>query len=65
LEPPKKLITRIVEACALLALSAFLLRLAVAYLLEIWVYLLVIAVIAIAGVIGWRVYKFYRSQGKW
>ena len=56
MEPPKKLITRIVEACALLA---------VAYLLEIWVYLLVIAVIAIAGVIGWRVYKFYRSQGKW
>ncbi|NBK77449.1 hypothetical protein D5272_02320 [bacterium D16-76] len=65
MEPPKKLITRIVEACALLALSAFLLRLAVAYLLEIWVYLLVIAVIAIAAVIGWRVYKFYRSQGKW
>jgi hypothetical protein len=65
LEPPKKLITRIVEACALLALSAFLLRLAVAYLLEIWVYLLVIVVIAIATIIGWRVYKFYRSQGKW
>lgn len=65
MEPPKKLITRIVEACALLALSAFLLRLAVAYLLEIWVYLLVIVVIAIATIIGWRVYKFYRSQGKW
>ena len=63
--PPKKLITRIVEACALLALSAFLLRLAVAYLLEIWVYLLIIVVIAALGVIGWRIYKFYRSQGKW
>jgi len=65
LESPKKLITRIVEACALLALSAFLLRLAVAYLLEIWVYLLIIVVIAALGVIGWRIYKFYRSQGKW
>ncbi|MEY8439259.1 hypothetical protein D5272_16410 [bacterium D16-76] len=65
MEPPKKLITRIVEACALLALSAFLLRLAVAYLLEIWVYLLIIVVIAALGVIGWRIYKFYRSQGKW
>lgn len=43
------------EFCALLALSAFLLRLAVAYLLEIWVYLLIIAIIAIAGIIGWRV----------
>ena len=59
MEPPKKLITRIVEACALLALSAFLLR------LEIWVYLLIIVVIAALGVIGWRIYKFYRSQGKW
>lgn len=65
MEPPKKLINRIVEACALLALSAFLLRLAVAYLLEIWVYLLIIVVIAALGVIGWRIYKFYRSQGKW
>ena len=65
MEPPKKLIPRIVEACALLALSAFLLRLAVAYLLEIWVYLLIIVVIAALGVIGWRIYKFYRSQGKW
>ncbi len=65
MESPKKLITRILESCALLALSAFLLRLAVAYLLEIWVYLLVIVVIAALGVIGWRIYKFYRSQGKW
>lgn len=53
------------EFCALLALSAFLLRLAVAYLLEIWVYLLIIVIIAIAGVIGWRVYKHFRNLGKW
>lgn len=53
------------EFCALLALSAFLLRLAVAYLLEIWVYLLIIAIIAIAGVIVWRVYKHYHDMGKW
>ena len=53
------------EFCALLALSAFLLRLAVAYLLEIWVYLLIIAIIAIAEIIGWRVYKHFRDLGKW
>ena len=52
------------EFCALLALSAFMLRLAVAYLLEIWVDLLIIVIIAIAGVIGWRVYKHYRDLGK-
>jgi len=54
-----------VEFCALLTLSAFLLRLAVAYLLEIWAYLLIIVVIVIAAVIGWRVYKHYRDLGKW
>ena len=53
------------EFCALLALSAFLLRLAVAYLLEIWVYLLIIAIIVTAGIIGWRVYKHFRDLGKW
>ena len=42
-----------------------MLRLAVAYLLEIWVYLLIIAIIAIVGVIGWRVYKHFRDFGKW
>lgn len=53
------------EFCALLALSAFLLRLAVAYLLEIWVYLLVIVIIAAGGVIGWRAYKYFHDLGKW
>lgn len=53
------------EFCALLALSTFLLRLAVAYLLEIWVYLLIIAIIAIAAAIGWRVYRYYHDLGKW
>lgn len=49
----------------MLALSAFLLRLAVRCLLEIWVYLLVIAVIVLVAVIGWRVYKHFHSLGKW
>ena len=48
-----------------MALSAFLLRLSVAYLLEIWVYLLVIVIIVTAGVIGWRVYKHFRDLGQW
>ncbi|MDE6995272.1 MAG: hypothetical protein K2P41_12760 [Lachnospiraceae bacterium] len=65
MEPPKRFIERIFEFCVMLALSAFLLRLAVAYLLEIWVYLLIIAIIVTAGVIGWRVYKHFRDMGKW
>lgn len=62
---PKRLAERIFEFCAVLALSAFLIRLAVYYILEIWPYLLAIATIVLVCVIGWRVYKFYHSQGKW
>ncbi len=62
---PERIVTEILAVCIMLALSAWLLKLAIHYLLEIWVYLLIIAVIAIAAVIGWRVYKFYHSQGKW
>ncbi len=53
------------EFCALLALSAFLLRLAIAYLLEIWRYLLIIAIIVAAIIVGWRVYRYFRDLGKW
>lgn len=65
MEPPRRMLDRIFEFCAVLALSAFLLRLAVCYLLEIWPYLLAAATIVLIGIIGWRVYKFYHSQGKW
>lgn len=65
MEPPKRLITRILEFAGLFALSAFLIRLGVYYLLEVWPYLLFIAIIVLASVIGWRVYKHRRDMGKW
>lgn len=34
-------------------------------LVEIWVPLLVIVIIAAVCVIGWRVYRYYRDLGKW
>lgn len=65
MEPPRRLLDRVLEICVILVVSAFLLRLAVAYILEIWPYLLIAAVIIVICLIGWRVYKFYHSQGKW
>ena len=54
---PKKLIIRILEFAGLFALSAFLIRLGVTYLREIWLALIIIGVVAGAAVIGYRVWK--------
>ena len=54
---PKRFIARIVEYAALFALSAFLLRLGICYLSEIRWVLLIATVLALAGVVGWRIWK--------
>ena len=59
---PKRLISRIMEYCALFALSAFLLRLGVAYLKDIWVVLaVIIGVVAVAVAI----YRIRKHETYW
>jgi uncharacterized membrane protein YqgA involved in biofilm formation len=58
---PKRFIVRIVECAVLLTLSVFLIKLAVCWLMEIWWVLLIIAALAIGGVIGWRIWKNKRG----
>lgn len=53
------------ELAFLFALSAFLVRLGVYYLIEVWPYLLIGAILIIAGIIGWRVYKHKKDMGQW
>lgn len=65
MEPPRRFLDLVLEICVVLALCAFLLRLAVYFLQQIWQYLLIAAIAAIIAAIGWRVYKFYHSQEKW
>lgn len=66
MEPPKRLITRILEFAGLFALSAFLIRLGVYYLLEAWPYLLITAIVVLIVIGGWRIYKHRRdNMGKW
>lgn len=50
------------ETAVLLALSAFLLRLAVCYILEIWPILLIIAIVTAGIAVGYRVWK---NRAKW
>ncbi len=54
---PKKLIVRLLETCAIFALSTFLIRLGVCYLMQVWPVLLVLFIIAIAAIIIYRVWK--------
>jgi hypothetical protein len=61
-EKPEKLITRIVEFALLFALSAFLIRLGVRYILEIWWVLLILGIAAAGAVILWRIRK---NKAKW
>jgi hypothetical protein len=58
---PKRLIARIVECAVLLALSVFLIKLAVCWLMEIWWVLLIIAAVVVAGIIGWQIWKNKRG----
>jgi len=62
MEQPKKLITKILEFAALFALSAFLIKLAVCFVLEIWWVLLIIAIVTAGSVIGYRIWK---NKAKW
>lgn len=65
MEPPKKFSSRMLELAGLFALSAFLVRLGVYYLIEVWPCLLIGAILTLAIIIGWRVYKHRKDMGKW
>lgn len=67
MEPPRNLITRILESAFMLALAAFLIKTAVGWLLEIWPVLLAIALIITAIIIGFRIWrhKHDKDLGQW
>lgn len=66
MEPPKRLITRILEAAFMLALSAYLIKSAAYWLLEVWPILLTIAIISVVAIIGFRIWKYKHDDlGKW
>jgi len=64
-EPPKRLITRILEFAFMLALSAFLINIAAYWILEVWPILLAIALVIVAITIIYRIWKHRHDLGKW
>lgn len=65
MEPPKKLIDRLLEFCATLAVSTYLLRLAAHWLMEAAPYLLTAAAITLLVIIGYRIYRYHKNSGNW
>lgn len=61
---PKRWIDRILEAAFMLMLSAFFIRTAVEWIIEVWPVLAAIAAIIIAAVIAYRTWK-YKHDGQW
>ena len=62
--PPKKLIVRLLETAAMFALAMFLIKMGVCYLMSVKWALIVLAVLAAGGFVGFRLWK-HKSQQRW
>lgn len=66
MEPPKQLFTKILEIAFMLALSAYLIKSAAYWLLEVWPILLTVASIVMAAIIGFRIWRHkHDDMEKW
>jgi len=61
---PKKLIVRLLETAAMFALAMFLIRLGIGYLISVKWALIVLTVLTIGGVVGFRLWK-QKSKEQW
>ncbi|NBI88212.1 hypothetical protein D3Z47_19290 [Lachnospiraceae bacterium] len=66
MEPPRNLITRILEAAFMLAFSVYLIRTAAYWVLEVWPMLLTIALIILVVIIIYRIWRHKHDDlGQW
>ena len=61
MEPRHGLLSRLLEAAVIIARSGFLIKLGISFLADVWVGLVIIAVVSCLGVAGYRIYKFWRD----
>lgn len=61
MEPRRSLLARLLEAAVIIALSGFLIKLGIGFLADVWVGLVIIAVVSCLGVAGYRIYKFWQD----
>lgn len=62
---PKRLLDRLLECAVILALSAYLIKLAVFYIVSVKWQLLAIAGIIVLAVAGYRLYRWRRGSRGW
>ncbi len=65
MEPPRRLIEKILDFCITVAICAFLLRLAMRWLVEAAPILLICVTAILGGILGYRIWKYLRDLGKW
>lgn len=61
MEPRRGLLIRLLEAAVIIALSCFLIKLGIGFLADVWVGLVIIAVVSCLGVAGYRIYKYWQD----
>lgn len=61
---PKRLLEKILEAAIIFALSAYLIKLGVCYIAQVWPVLVILATIILVGVIIYRIWKRHHDS-KW
>lgn len=65
MEPPRRLIDRILDFCITIVICAFLLNLAMHWLAEVAPLLLLCAAFIFGAVLGYRLWKHLRDLRKW
>ena len=60
---PKRWLERLLESAVILALSAFLIKLALCWLYAVWPILAIIATVVAVGVVASRIWRRRRDSG--
>lgn len=60
---PKRWLERLLETAVILALSAFLIKLALCWLYAVWPILAIIATVVAVGVVAYRIWRRKRDSG--
>ena len=61
---PKSFLTKLLECAIILALSSYLIKLAVCYIVQIWPFLVIIAILVIAGFSAYNIWK-HKHDSNW
>ena len=61
MEPRRGLLTRLLEAAVIIALSGFLIKLGISFLADVWLGLVIIAAAICLGAAGYRIYKYWQD----